>query len=437
MKIKTVKKTYDQVMKLARPKAKDPRKPSNALRLLIKILASSDLKKVHFEYTAGDMKGVGDKEPALYLMNHSCFTDLMIASRVIKGPYNIVSTTDALVGKESLMRAIGCIPTRKFQPDIRLIKDISYALKELHTSVLMYPEAGYSFDGTTTTLPDSLGKFVKALGFPVVMICTHGAFLRDPLYNGLRLRDVKITADKYTLFTPEELKQLSVSELNERIAEAFSFDAFKEQSEKGIKVTEPFRAEGLSRVLYKCPICRAEGRMKASGITLKCTECSAEWELTELGKMKMINKGSSLHDEHDPSSAGLPLSFDHIPDWFKWERQCVRKEIESGFYRLDIPVHIYMIVDNKAFYEVDDGRLTHTDEGFRLTGCDGKLDFIQKPLASYSVNSDYFFYEIGDMISIGDSDRLFYCFPPEGTDIVAKTRLAAEELYKIKKTSAH
>ena len=128
-----------------------------------------------------------------------------------------------------------------------------------------------------------------------------------------------------------------------------------------------------------------------------------------------------------------PKLFDHIPDWFSWERDCVRKELEDGTYSLDVPVHIYMIVDNKAFYEVGDGRLTHSEEGFHLTGCGGKLDFTQKPLASYSVNSDYFYYEIGDMISIGDKDGLFYCFPPEGVDVVAKTRLAAEELYKIKK----
>ena len=36
-------------------------------------------------------------------------------------------------------------------------------LKENKSSVLMYPEAGYSFDGTKTVLPDSLGKMVKMM----------------------------------------------------------------------------------------------------------------------------------------------------------------------------------------------------------------------------------------------------------------------------------
>ena len=433
MKIKTKKLPYEEVIKLPHAKDKKPRKPSFFFRKLIYILASGDLKKTGFKLNEGDMRGVSDKEPALYLMNHSCFTDLYIASHVIKGPYNIVATTDAFIGKENLMRAIGCIPTQKFQTDIKLINDISYCLKQLKTSVLMYPEAGYTFDGTTTTLPASLGKFLKILGFPVVMIESHGAFLRDPLYNGLRIRNVKISADKCTLFTADELKTMSADVINERIAKAFSFDNLREQFEKKIRVTEDFRAEGLSRVLYKCPVCAAESKMQGSGITLKCENCNSKWELTELGKMEMINKGPVPGGGQEASAAEFPGSFDHIPDWFKWERECVRKELENGSYRLDIPVNIYMIVDNKAFYEVGEGRLTHTCEGFHLTGCDGKLDFIQKPLSSYSVNSDYFYYEIGDMISIGDKNGLFFCFPKEEVDVVAKTRLAAEELFKIKK----
>ena len=425
MKIKTKALSYEEVRALPPAQIRTPGKPNPILRALIKFLASSELKKADFSVKVGDMKGVDEKRPALYLMNHSCFTDLMIASHVIKGPYNIVATTDAFVGKESLMRAIGCISTRKFKPDIKLIKDISYAITELKTSVLMFPEAGYSFDGTTTTLPDSLGKMIKLSGFPVVMILSHGAFIHDPLYNGLRLRKCKITADKYTLFSPDEIKELSVDRINERIREAFSFDNLKEQFETGTRITENTRAEGLSRVLYKCPVCGKEGRMNASGVQIKCEECGSTWELTELGKMEF--QGDV------PENTVSPELFDHIPDWFRWERSCVRQELEKGTYSLDVPVHIYMIVDNKAFYEVGAGRLTHSEEGFHLTGCDGKLDFIQKPLASYSVNSDYFFYEIGDMISIGDNNALFYCFPPEEFDVVAKTRLAAEELYKIKK----
>jgi hypothetical protein len=38
------------------------------------------------------------------------------------------------------------------------------------------------------------------------------------------------------------------------------------------------------------------------------------------------------------------------------------------------------------------------------------------------------------MICVGDNDKLFYCFPKGEGDVVAKTRLATEELYKLYKS---
>ena len=91
-----------------------------------------------------------------------------------------------------------------------------------------------------------------------------------------------------------------------------------------------------------------------------------------------------------------------------------------------------MLVNTKALYLVGEGRLIHDENGFALTGCDGKLQYTQGPLACYGLYADYYWYEIGDVICIGNRDALYYCFP-QGGDVVAKTRLAAEELYKLKK----
>ena len=69
-----------------------------------------------------------------------------------------------------------------------------------------------------------------------------------------------------------------------------------------------------------------------------------------------------------------------------------------------------------AVYRVGEGRLTHGREGFHLTGCEGKLDYAQSPLASYSLYADYFWYEIGDMICIGTKDILSkyrWCCPEQ------------------------
>lgn len=280
----------------------------------------------------------------------------------------------------------------------------------------MYPEASYSFDGTATPLPESLGKCLKLLGVPVVVIRTQGAFLKQPLYNCLKKRKVGVSASMEYVLSPEEIREKSVEELNAVLAEQFAFDHFKKQQEDGILIKEPYRAEGLHRVLYKCPHCGAEGQTVGEGIWLTCHACGAKYELTENGFMKNI--------------AGKTI-LNHIPDWYRWERACVRKELQDGTYKLDTDVDIYMLVDTVCVYKVGSGHLTHTAEGFHLTGCEGALDYRQSPHASYGLYSDFYWYEIGDMICVGDEKIQYYCFPKNAGNVVAKTRLAAEELYKM------
>ena len=233
------------------------------------------------------MERLGKNEPCLYLMNHSSFIDLKIAATLIyPRPFNIVFTSDGFVGKELLMRAFGCIPTQKFVPDYTLVRDMLYALRKLRSSVLLYPEASYSFDGRATPLPASLGKCIKLLGVPVVMIRTYGAFAHDPLYNGLRLRDVNVSAELEYMLSPGEIEAYTDEELNAVLARRFDFDNFRWQEENKIRVDEPFRAEGLERVLYKCPHCLTEGKMKGSGTSIVCGGCGKHYELDEYGYLR-------------------------------------------------------------------------------------------------------------------------------------------------------
>lgn len=418
MKIKVKEMDYENVAALPLPPHIKPKKPNKALSTLIRAFSASELKKVNFKAEKIDMDKLTKDEPCLYLMNHSSFIDLEIASYLIyPRPYTIITTQDGFVGKEGVMRSIGCIPTRKFVTDLTLIRDMVYTVKDLNTSVLMYPEASYSFDGTATALPDSLGKCVKLLGVPVVMIRTYGAFLRDPLYNNLQLRKVDVSAKMEYLISKEDVERLSVDEINAILNEKFTFDNFKIQQENKIKVTEDFRADCLNRVLYKCPHCMTEGKMLGKGTTITCKECGKTYELDEYGYLKALDGDSK---------------FTHIPDWYNWERECVKEEIFTGKYELKTDVDIYMLVDFKQIYKVGDGTLIHNEDGFKLTGCNGKLEYTQKPTASYSLYSDYYWYELGDMICIGDTKQTYYCFPKEQGDIVAKARLAAEELFKIK-----
>ena len=315
------------------------------------------------------------------------------------------------------MRFLGCTPTHKYITDLTLIRDIEFMLKKNKTSVLMYPEAGYSFDGRATTLPRRLGILMKKLGVPVVTVITEGAFARDPLYNMLQIRNVKVSAHVKCIATAEEVKTLSVAELDARLDEAFSFDNFAWQRDNKISIDVPYRADGLHRILYKCPHCGAENQMEGKGIHLTCHACGKTWEMDEYGQL---------------AACEGETEYPHIPDWYTWQRQCVRQELEAGTYLLDTDVTIGVQVDLKGLYMIGDGHLVHNETGFHLTGADGTLDYSQSPVASHTLYSDYFFYEIGDVIGIGTNEISYFCFPKDNVS-VTKARLATEELYKMKK----
>ena len=128
-----------------------------------------------------------------------------------------------------------------------------------------------------------------------------------------------------SLFIGEQGKDL--------LRQQFSFDSFRWQQEQGLRIREPFRADGLNRVLYKCPHCLTEGQMTGKGTLLTCGCCGRQYELTELGALRATNGEAA---------------FTHVPDWFRWERECVRCELTEGRYALELPVDICMLVDMRS-----------------------------------------------------------------------------------------
>ena len=418
MKIATKEMSYEEVLKLPRLKHKNPLKPQMWLATIVRLVCAPTLRQIKFSYTTERMDLV-EGRPCLILMNHCSFTDMKLAYGIFyPKKLGIVTSVDAMTGiLGKLMRLLGCTPTHKYITDLTLFKDMEYMLKTNKSSVLMYPEAGYSFDGCATALPRKMGVLLKRLGVPVVTVITQGAFHRDPLYNMLQIRDVKVSAHVKCIATPEEIKEKSVDELDALLAEAFSFDNFAWQRDNKISIDVPFRADGLHRILYKCPHCGAESRMEGKGIHLTCHACNTQWTMDEYGQL---------------SAEGADTVYSHIPDWYRWQRECVRKELEEGTYLLDEDVDIMVQVNLDGVCNIGRGHLTHDLNGFRLTGADGKLDYSQPATFSHTLYSDYYWYEIGDVIGIGDNEFSYFCFPSENVS-VTKARLATEELYKMKK----
>ena len=361
----------------------------------------------------------GLKPPYIMLCNHNAFFDFKAATRAIwPQRANYVVAIDGFIGREKLLRDVGCICKRKFTNDLTLVRQLGRTIKNGDVAVI-YPEARYSLCGTTAVLPSSLGKLCKLWGVPVVTFICHGHHVNSPFWN-LPSKHVRPTEAEFRLlYTPEQLKELSVDEINEGLVEAFQYDDFKWQKERGIKTPDKKRAEGLHRVLYQCPACGREFRMNSAGTELFCEECGKRWEMTEFGELR-AQSGET--------------EFSHIPDWYEWERSNVRSEVQKGEYSSgELRVRVDSLPNAKRFIRLGGGTMVHDMDGFRVWGTDVDGDPFEmiKPVPSlYSCHIEYnYLGKHGDCVDLNTAEDTWYIYP-EGRDFsVTKMALATEELY--------
>ena len=373
------------------------------------------------EYKVEKINMEGLQAPYLMLSNHMHFIDFELAAMgTWPNPVSNVVNIDGYYHMPFLLEWIGSVCTRKFTMDLGLVRSIRKVLAR--GDVLgLYPEARYTPCGTTSYLPESLGKMVKMNGVPVVVVLHHGNHLYAPFWNFRKKRKVPLHTTLTQVLTAEQVKEMSVQEINQVLAEAFRYDDYRYQKEKGIRIKEPYRAEGLHKVLYQCPHCLTESQMGSEGAELFCKACGKRWFWEETGDLR------ALEGETE---------FTHIPDWFEWERQQVQAQVEAGTYRFEDEVEVYSMPRQWTFHPLGKGKLTHDKEnGLILTGFYRGQDYRihRRPEQNNSLHIEYDCAKIKpfDCVDVSTENDTFYCFPVNQKDVVTKMAFATEEIYKL------
>lgn len=361
----------------------------------------------------------GLKPPYLLLCNHNSFIDFKVTTvAIFPHRANYLVAIDGFIGREWLLRNVGCICKRKFTNDIVMVRHMKKVAQNGDVIVL-YPEARYSLCGTNAVLPESLGKVAKLLKIPVVTLIMHGHHVNSPFWN-LKNRKVKHMEAVLThLITKEEIETLDYKEINERINTAFQYDDFAWQKDRSIRISYPDRAKGLHKLLYQCPSCKTEYHMMSDANRLWCNCCKKEWEMSEYGELSAVNGDTE---------------FTHIPDWYEWEREQVREEINRGVYRFESEVAVKSLPNAKGFIDLGKGRLTHDMNGFLLEGeYEGSPYSVSISAKSlYSCHIEYnYLGKYGDCVDLNTLTDTYYIYPKCEHFSVTKIALATEELYKM------
>ena len=400
--------------------AKQPIRQPIIIVWLIWLLSKFALMGKKYKVEKINMQGL--KPPYMMLSNHMYFVDFeLCAMGTLPHRVNNVVSIDGYYRRPWLMELIGAICTRKFTMDLGLVKSIRKVLKR-GDILSMYPEARYSPCGTTSYMPESLGKLIKLNKVPVVAVVHHGNYLHSPFWNYRKKRKVPLYTTMTQILTAEQVKSMTADEINDAVKAALTYDEYRYQKENGIKICEPFRAEGMHKILYQCPECMTESKMASEGTEIFCTHCGKRWNLNEDGTL------SALEGE---------TRFTHVPDWFEWEREQVRQQVKSGQYSFMDEVEVYSMPRCWRFMKLGKATLTHDAEnGFVLKGNyrDSDYEIRRKPLDSNSlhIEYDYCYIKPFDCVDISTENDSFYCYPAK-ENVVTKLAFATEEIYQMHK----
>lgn len=367
----------------------------------------------------------GLKPPYILLANHGSFIDFPIAVKAIfPRRVNWLISIEEFNGREWLMRGIGGIYKRKFTSDLTNVRHILWLLKKKKRIVVIYPEARFSLAGINEKLDGSYGKLVKTAKCPVVTLIAHGNFLNSPQWNKHPKRRVPIRAEMKQIVTAEEALSLTAEEIQQRIENAFSYDEYQWQYENKIKISSKARANNIHRILYQCPVCGKEFCTDSKDTEIWCENCGARWMMDEYGRLHRTDGGDDI--------------FSHVPDWYRWEREQVRKQVRDGSYSFEDTARVEELVNcrDAGFIPLGEVRFTHDMNGFTLQGTldDGTtFDFNRSVISMYSCHIEYNFKGRGDAIDLATKGKTYFIFPLTARNVLTKIHFAEEEMHNLLK----
>lgn len=197
----------------------------------------------------------------------------------------------------------------------------------------LYPEGDIDMFGRTLPIGESVAKFARLLGVPVVLTKIQGACIRAPRWAD-KPRRAKITYSITDVIYPNELKSTPVKELYERILRGIVVDEYSYQKEIKVKqLPATRRAEWLELGLFYCPNCGKLETLTSKGDKIYCKKCNFKAK---------YNRYSML----EPVNGSLP--FQLLTEWDDEQKNVLCERLD-----LHIDSTPFLVADNLDYYQIE------------------------------------------------------------------------------------
>ena len=370
-----------------------------------------------YDYDPASIKG----QPAILLSSHASRLEFMYTLygfgrkdiNVVCGYQNILQK-----GVYHLLLRIGVISKYLYQPDFICVKNMLRVLRR-GGAIGVFPEGIQSTSGSTHPINPATAQLIKRSRANIVVCTTQGAYLATNRYSSDRKKGY--IGVRYTLlFTPKDLETVSEEHIYERLLQSIRYNDFAfNKTARHKYVGQKPNAQGIDKILYKCPDCEAEHTLYVEHDTVVCQGCDFRVRINEYYDLIAV-KGA------------LPPA--DIDEWYKWQRRCVAKQVKDDGFEMSLNASLCTLKTDKLRKPPKDrevlsvGTATLTNRGLCFKGALGgreiNFEFDAKSVYSLTFSTQGYleFYYNND----------YYMIVPEqvGKTLIQWT-LAAEEIHNL------
>lgn len=298
--------------------------------------------------------------PYFVVGNHVSYLDpifclLALNQLSIRFVAGIEVTSGKLLKK--LLAPLAMIPIKPFRVSYSTTREIIASIKS-GLSVALYPETQRSIAGDLTPFGPSTAKLIRHLRVPVVSVFTRGGYLGWPRWAKM-FRPGHVELETRLLFTREEINELSLDEIQDRMAKAITTEDYEWQMRRRrpVRFISMKPAQGLARICHWCPACDRPLSMESGNRTLTCRHCGQSFCLDLTGFL------TAAH--------GSRPFFDHPLQFVEWQRRRLAQALEDGDIisdRCRIEFHENIVEnDTKPEKMMRYGICTLVQDGLRFT----------------------------------------------------------------------
>ena len=401
------------------------RTPSKVITFLYDVIGSAVLLPKYNPHITKDVTVTEEDGPCFLIWNHLSRLDHLYTMKALyPARYNMVAGYSEFFRSHlhTVFKLNQILPKKVYTQDKLFIKALNTIIKNKGI-VAFSPEGMSSIYGVNQPVVPGSGRFLKhyaaQYNMPVYYLELRGRYLTSTKHY-LEERKGRTEARLCKLFTPEQLKEMTPEQIDDKLNETFRHDDYEWGQKNHIKYDMHGRScEHLDEICYRCPRCGADLSMKAENDTIRCTVCG---------------NGARMNDyyEFEPfdDTCVLPVS---PAKWVEEERVDIIKKIrEDKNYSFSqhvtlgyLPPYSY-VKNKKTSEECGDGVITFDHDGIHFTG--KKLGEDWSFDMSYST-----VYSLAIMTSTAKFslyiDGAFYEFTPD-VRTVGKMLLITEEMHR-------